>query len=55
MNFILWAIAILPAWLVVRHIGSKDGHWDRESRGSDESPEGLTTEETVTPSKAHEA
>lgn len=55
MNFILWAIAILPAWLVVRHIGSKDGQWDRESRGSDESPEALATEETVIPSKAHEA
>ncbi|UKZ65277.1 uncharacterized protein TrAtP1_006471 [Trichoderma atroviride] len=55
MNFILWAIAILPAWLVVRHIGSKEGQWDRESRGSDESPEVLATEETVAPSKAHEA
>ncbi|KAL7902004.1 major facilitator superfamily domain-containing protein [Trichoderma sp. SZMC 28014] len=55
MNFILWAIAILPAWLVVRHIGSKDGQWDRESGGSGESPEALATEETVTPSKVHEA
>jgi hypothetical protein len=56
MNFLLWAIAIAPAWLVVRHIGSKDEQqWDGESRGSAESPEVLATEETVTPSKAHEA
>ncbi|KAL7789947.1 major facilitator superfamily domain-containing protein [Trichoderma ceciliae] len=54
MNFILWAIAIFPAWLVVRHIGGKDGQWDRESSGSNESPAILATEETYTPSKAYE-
>ncbi|RFU74272.1 major facilitator superfamily transporter [Trichoderma arundinaceum] len=54
MNFILWAIAIAPAWLVVRHIGSKAVPWDRESSGSTESPAVLATEENYAPSKAHE-
>ncbi|KAH6609298.1 major facilitator superfamily transporter [Trichoderma cornu-damae] len=54
MNFILWGIAIFPAWLVVRHIGSKDRQWDRESNGSNESPSVLATEEAYAPSKAHD-
>lgn len=56
MNFILWAVAIFPAWLVVRHIGIKqETQWDQESSGSNDSPAVLTTEETHVPTKAHEA
>ncbi len=34
MNFGLWAISILPAWLVIRHFGA-----GQEKSGSDISPD----------------
>ncbi|KAL6876625.1 major facilitator superfamily domain-containing protein [Trichoderma novae-zelandiae] len=54
MNFALWAIAIVPAWLVLRHFGNdKDAQWDRESEGSNEEPAVVVAEENY-PTKAHE-
>lgn len=34
LNFVLWAIAILPAWLLVREVGNLfgDKKLERESR-----------------------
>jgi hypothetical protein len=51
MNFALWAIAIVPAWLVIRRFGNDDGQWDQESGGSNESPAALA-EETFASTKA---
>ncbi|TFA98329.1 hypothetical protein CCMA1212_009984 [Trichoderma ghanense] len=54
INFALWAIAIAPAWLVLRHFGGKEGPWDRESEGESEGPAGVVAEENYVPAKAHE-
>ncbi|KAK5992774.1 Notoamide biosynthesis cluster protein O' [Cladobotryum mycophilum] len=49
VNFGLWAIAILPAWLVMRDIGNK-GQWDSESLDSPAAP---SIEDDQTQSKAN--
>lgn len=42
LNFGLWAVAILPAWLIVREIGTSlgDKKLDREARGLREATDG---------------
>ncbi|KAL7812904.1 MFS general substrate transporter [Trichoderma aethiopicum] len=52
MNFALWALAIAPAWLVLRRFGEdkEEGQWDRESGSSGV----VVAEENHVPAKAHE-
>lgn len=54
MNFALWALAIAPAWLVLRRFGDDkeegEGQWDRESGSSGV----VVAEENHVPAKVHE-
>jgi hypothetical protein len=58
MNFALWAIAIAPAWLVLRNFGSgkeEASQWDRESGTSSGEASGVVVaEENHVPAKVHE-
>ncbi|KAK1238325.1 hypothetical protein MKX07_006471 [Trichoderma sp. CBMAI-0711] len=57
MNFALWAIAIAPAWLVLRNFGSgkeEASQWDRESGTSGEASGVVVAEENHVPAKVHE-
>lgn len=46
LNFGLWAVAILPAWLVLRHFG-------QNSKVSSEDDEAVQTTETIPKSESH--